>query len=141
MTLSQIIRGCRWEDVSRYVKEFDARCIDNEQRIAHLEQMFYEMQRIEPEGEGLLIQLHRYNDLFDDTGSTEKFHPFNACVKVVPRHQLFRYMWSRYLGAEVEDMGKNESNNSDVENNSNETHEMPAAAVAANMLIHLSGHG
>ena len=141
MTLSQIIRGCRWEDVSRYVKEFDARCIDNEQRIAHLEQMFYEMQRIEPEGEGLLIQLHRYNDLFDDTGSTEKFHPFNACVKVVPRHQLFRYMWSRYLGAEIEDMGKNGPNNSDVENNSNETHEMPAAAVAANMLIHLSGHG
>ncbi len=142
MTLSQIMRRSRWEDVSRYVKRFHRHA--DKLILSLYEKMFNEMQRIEPEGEGMCIQLHRYDE---DLDSLIILPRYRAQIKVTPPRQLLRYMWSRYLGAEVKDMCEtkrkyhkavscNQTNENDAESCA-----MPDAAIAANMLCHLSGHG
>lgn len=141
MTLSQIMRASHWEDVSRFVKKFHQ---TDKLTLALYEKMFYDMQQIEPEGEGLCIQLHRYDKDPDGLWIPPRHR---AKIKVEPPRQLLYYMWSRYLGAEVKDMGEtkrkyreagvcNETDESEAESCA-----MPDAAIAANMLCHLSGYG
>lgn len=141
MTLSQIMRASRWEDVRRYVKNFDIQA--DRLTLSLYERMFNEMQQINPEGEGFCIQLHRCNNDF----LVQLYHPYKANIKVSPRRKLLRYMWPRYLGAEVKDMGQTKRNYNpagDCEEDATKPAEsctMPDAAMAANMLYHLSGHG
>lgn len=141
MTLSQIMRASHWEDVSRYVKKFHQ---TDKLTLALYEKMFNEMQQIDPEGEGLCIQLHRYDKDPDGLWIPPRY---KAKIKVEPPRQLLYYMWSRYLGAEVKDMCEtkrkyreagvcNETDESEAESCA-----MPDAAIAANMLCHLSGYG
>lgn len=144
MTLSQIMRRSRWGDVSRYVKRFHRHT--DKLTLSLYEKMFNEMQRIEPEGEGMCIELHRYNSNLDGLDWGENYR-FKADIKVSPRGKLLRYMWSRYLGAKVKDMCETKRKYREAES-CNETNEndaepcaMPYAAITANMLCHLSGHG
>lgn len=140
MTLSQIMRASRWEDVRRYVKNFDIQA--DRLTLSLYEKMFNEMQQINPEGEGFCIQLHRCNNDF----LVQLHHPYRANIKVSPPRQLLRYMWPRYLGAEVKDMGETKrkyipGNSKENTTKTAESSPMPDAAMAANMLYHLSGHG
>lgn len=144
MTLSQIMCRSRWENVRRYVMKFDHRANDN--RIGLYEKMFNEMCGIEPEGEGMCIELHRYNSNLDGLDCGEN-HSFEADIKVAPRGKLLRYMWSRYLGADVKDMCETKRKYH-KSGSCNETYEndakpcvMPYAAITANMLRYLSEHG
>ena len=133
MTLSQIMRASHWEDVSRCIKKFHQ---TDKLTLALYEKMFNEMQHIEPEGEGLCIQLHRYDKDPDGIWIPPRHR---AKIKVEPPRQLLYYMWSHYLGAEVKDMceTKRKYREAGVCNETNETETescvMSNAAIAANM--------
>lgn len=146
MTLSQIIRGSRWEDVLLYIKKFNSsRGFLTKLIIELCEPMFRELQQIEPEGEGMRITLARMKDRFGECD--RNYHQFDAYVYIEAEQKIYGYMWSHYLGAEVEDLGDNNNAyrvNYDPDEDDRtraERYRMPDAAIVANVILHLYIHG
>lgn len=145
MTLSQIIRGCRWEDVLRYLNEINASRGVIIWLISDLcEPLFYELQAIEPQGSGAYLRLFRSINQLWVCNKTR--HKWDSCIALVSDDKIPDYMWSHYLGAEVEDWG-NTNMRSDgcystaVHKKQIEEDAMPDAAIVANVIIKLSYDG
>lgn len=149
MTLSQIIRNCRWEDVLHYIRQINYACGQIMGLIPELcESTFYELQSIEPDDEALNIKLIRKKGMIISNYNMDKYHRFDASIFVSSSQRVYRYMWSRYLGATVTDLGDNYNSFRGIDYDPDEDdqtraerYRMPDAAIAANIIIHLTGNG